>query len=46
MVPTNRLIFALFAVAILFSTVREWSVPVACARMIFLSSAAATQSHQ
>jgi hypothetical protein len=27
----QRLIFALFAAAILFSMVREWSAPVACA---------------
>jgi hypothetical protein len=28
----NRFIFALFAAAILFSVVREWSAPVACLR--------------
>jgi hypothetical protein len=28
----NHLIFALFAAAILFSVVREWSVPLACLR--------------
>jgi len=37
----NRLTFALFAVATLFSMVREWSAPIACARAIFLSSALA-----
>jgi len=31
---TNRLVFALFAAAILFSMVREWSAPAACARII------------
>jgi len=30
----NRLAFALFAAAILFSMVREWNAPVACARTI------------
>jgi hypothetical protein len=34
----NRLIFALFSAAILFSMVREWSAPVACARSILISS--------
>jgi len=28
-----RFVFALFAVAILFSIVREWSAPAACARI-------------
>jgi hypothetical protein len=32
----NRLAFALFAAAILFSVVREWSVPAACARTILI----------
>jgi len=38
-VRSNRLIFCLFAAAILFSTVREWSAPVACARSILISAA-------
>jgi hypothetical protein len=33
-VRTNRLVFALFAAAILFSMVREWSAPVVCTRAI------------
>jgi len=37
-VQSNRLIFALFAAAILFSMVREWSAPVACARTILMSA--------
>jgi hypothetical protein len=37
----NRLAFAFFSAAILFSMVREWSAPVACARTVFLSSASA-----
>jgi hypothetical protein len=35
-----RLTFAIFALAILFSMVREWSVPIACARTTFAPSAA------
>jgi hypothetical protein len=38
---SNRLIFALFSAAILFSMAREWSAPVACLRTIFLPSSAA-----
>ena len=34
----RRLTFALFAAAILFSMVREWSAPVFCARSILVSS--------
>jgi hypothetical protein len=30
---TNRLAFAFFAAAILFSVVREWSAPIACPRI-------------
>jgi hypothetical protein len=37
----NRLAFALFAAAILFSMVREWSAPIACTRTVLLSSAPA-----
>jgi len=33
---TRRLTFALFAAAILFSMVREWSAPVACIRTILI----------
>ena len=36
---TNRLAFALFAAAILFSMVRKWSAPVACTRTILIPSA-------
>jgi hypothetical protein len=28
----NRIVFAMFAVAILFSMIREWNAPSACAR--------------
>jgi hypothetical protein len=38
---TNRFIFAIFAAAILFSMVREWSAPVSCARSILLPSVSA-----
>jgi len=34
MMRVNRLAFVLFALAILFSMVREWSAPIACARTI------------
>jgi hypothetical protein len=30
----QRLIFAFFASAILFSMIREWSIPSACARIV------------
>jgi len=43
---TKRLIFAFFAAAILFSMVREWSAPAACARTLFVSSAAAAASRR
>jgi hypothetical protein len=33
---TRRLTFALFAAAILFSMVRDWSAPVACIRTILI----------
>jgi hypothetical protein len=29
----RKLVFAVFAAAILFSTIREWSAPVACLRL-------------
>jgi hypothetical protein len=29
---TNRIVFIVFAAAMLFSMVREWSAPVACLR--------------
>jgi hypothetical protein len=35
----NRLVFAFFAAAILFSMVREWSAPAACARAMLAPSA-------
>jgi hypothetical protein len=41
MMGKNRFAFAFFAAAILFSMVREWSAPVACARTIFLASSPA-----
>ncbi len=31
----RRLAFAFFAAAILFSIIREWSAPTACARIAF-----------
>jgi hypothetical protein len=40
----NRLIFALFAAAILFSMVRESSAPVSCARANFPLPASASLS--
>jgi hypothetical protein len=30
---SKSLIFALFAAALLFSTLREWSAPIACPRL-------------
>lgn len=36
---TNHLTLALFAAAILFSMVREWNAPIACARGILIPSA-------
>jgi hypothetical protein len=39
---TNRFVFALFAAAILFSMVREWNAPAACARTILIPSATAS----
>jgi hypothetical protein len=30
----NRLVFALFAAAVLLSMIREWSAPPACARIL------------
>ena len=35
---TRRLTFILFATAMLFSIVREWSAPAACARSIILTT--------
>jgi hypothetical protein len=40
---TKRLIFALFSAAILFSMVREWSAPVACARAVLIPATTASQ---
>ena len=31
--PSRLLIFAIFAVGLLFSTIREWSAPEACPRL-------------
>jgi hypothetical protein len=31
---SNRLVFACFAVAILCATLREWSAPTACVRIM------------
>lgn len=36
----NRFIFALFAAAILFSVIHEWSLPVACIRPVLARLAA------
>jgi hypothetical protein len=41
---TNRLVFAFFAAAILFSMVREWSAPAACARIMLAPSAPIVRS--
>ncbi len=41
MMRNNTFIFTLFATAILFSMVRDWSASIACARTIFLASAPA-----
>jgi hypothetical protein len=30
----NRLVFVLFAATVLFSMIREWSAPTACARIV------------
>jgi hypothetical protein len=37
----NRLAFALFAAAVLFSMIREWSAPAVCPRVMLISSVAA-----
>jgi hypothetical protein len=37
-VRTRRLTFVFFALGMLFSMVREWSAPVACARSILVPS--------
>ena len=41
MMRVNRLAFVLFSLAILFSMVREWGEPIACARTIAIQSAPA-----
>ena len=38
---TRRLTLLLFAAALLFSMVREWNAPVACARAALIPSVAA-----
>ena len=45
MMRNQRLTFVLFAIAILFSMVREWSAPVVCERSILLPSLAAQSKH-
>jgi hypothetical protein len=35
---SRQLALVLFAVAILFSMIREWSAPVACVRTILISA--------
>lgn len=40
-----RLIFAIFAAVILFSMVREWSAPVACARAVLVPAVSNPVSH-
>jgi hypothetical protein len=45
MMRNQRLTFVLFAIAILFSMIREWSAPVVCARSILLPSRAAQSKH-
>jgi len=37
----NRLIFALFAAAILFSVMHEWTLPVTCVRPLLARTTAA-----
>jgi hypothetical protein len=41
MIGVNRLAFVLFSLAILFSMVREWGAPIACARTLAIQSAPA-----
>jgi hypothetical protein len=41
MMRVNRLVFVLFSLAILFSMVREWGAPIACARTFAIQSAPA-----
>jgi hypothetical protein len=31
--PNRLIVFAIFAAAMLFSTIREWSAPAACPRL-------------
>jgi len=38
-VRTNRLVLALFAAAMLFSMVHEWSLPPSCARAALFPTA-------
>jgi len=42
--PRSYTIFALFAVAILFSMIREWAQPIACLRPM-LERVSTTQTH-
>jgi hypothetical protein len=43
---SNRMFLALFAVAILFSMVREWSAPASCARANLALSSPSGHSRQ
>jgi hypothetical protein len=40
--PNRKLIFVLFAAAMLFSIIREWSTPIACPRLSVVRGNAAT----
>jgi hypothetical protein len=42
---TNRLAFAFFAIAIMFSMVREWNAPLACARGILVPATTPVAAH-
>jgi len=42
---THRLAFFVFAAAILFSMIREWSAPVACVRSILVPAVATQNKH-
>jgi hypothetical protein len=46
MMRSNRMFLALFAAAILFSMVREWSAPVSCARANLALSSPSAHSRQ
>jgi hypothetical protein len=44
-VKHKRIIFAWFAVAILFSIVHEWSLPIACLRPVLARDSGITQNY-